>query len=43
MVEHRQVPTPDLVTIATFFTVRSFVNVVFAVAAVTAADAFVGL
>jgi hypothetical protein len=43
MVEHRQVPAPDLVTIAAFFTVRSFVNVIVLVAAVTAADAFIRL
>lgn len=39
MVELRQMPTPDLVAVAAFFTVRSLVSIIVAVAAVTAADA----
>ena len=42
MVEHRQVPTPDLVTVTALFTVRSLVSIIVAVAAVAAAHAFVG-
>jgi len=41
MVELRQVPTPDLVTVAALFAIRSLVNIIVAVAAETAADAFV--
>ena len=38
MVKRRQVPTSDLVTVTAFFTVRSLVNIIVAMAAVTAAD-----
>jgi len=43
MVEHRQVPTPDFVTVTALFTVRSLVSIIFPVTAVTVTDAFIRL